>query len=112
MNVAIVGSGIIGVASAWWLKQAGHVVVVVDRCSGPARETSLANGAQISVSYAEPWANPQAPLKLLVLVPRIDVHELSAGGVTQKVPDLTRQANQHFEAALSPAAALLTSASR
>lgn len=65
MKVAIFGSGIIGVASAWWLKQAGHDVVVVDRCSGPARETSLANGAQISVSYAEPWANPQAPLKLL-----------------------------------------------
>ena len=65
MKVAIFGSGIIGVASAWWLKQAGHDVVVVDRRSGPARETSLANGAQISVSYAEPWANPQAPLKLL-----------------------------------------------
>ena len=37
----------------------------LDRCTGPAQETSLANGAQISVSYAEPWANPQAPLKLL-----------------------------------------------
>lgn len=65
MKVVVFGSGIIGVASAWWLKQAGHDVVVVDRRSGPARETSLANGAQISVSYAEPWANPQAPLKLL-----------------------------------------------
>ncbi|HEY0294285.1 MAG TPA: D-amino acid dehydrogenase [Bordetella sp.] len=65
MKVAVFGSGIIGVASAWWLSQAGHDVVVVDRRSGPARETSLANGAQISVSYAEPWANPQAPLKLL-----------------------------------------------
>jgi len=65
MKVVVFGSGIIGVASAWWLKQAGHEVVVVDRRSGPARETSLANGAQISVSYAEPWANPQAPLKLL-----------------------------------------------
>ena len=39
--------------------------MVIDRCTGPAQETSLANGAQISVSYAEPWANPQAPFKLL-----------------------------------------------
>jgi D-amino-acid dehydrogenase len=65
MKVAVLGAGIIGISTAWWLRQAGHDVVVVDRCTGPAQETSLANGAQISVSYAEPWANPQAPLKLL-----------------------------------------------
>lgn len=65
MKVAVLGSGIIGVSSAWWLSQAGHDVVVVDRCTGAAQETSLANGAQISVSYAEPWASPQAPFKLL-----------------------------------------------
>lgn len=65
MKVAVLGSGIIGISTAWWLRQSGYDVVVVDRCTGPAQETSLANGAQISVSYAEPWANPQAPLKLL-----------------------------------------------
>ena len=65
MKVVVLGSGIIGISSAWWLKQAGHDVVVIDRRPGAAQETSFANGGQISVSYAEPWANPQAPLKLL-----------------------------------------------
>jgi len=65
MRIAVLGSGIIGTSSAWWLNRAGHEVVVIDRGTGPAQETSLANGGQISVSYAEPWANPQAPLKLL-----------------------------------------------
>jgi D-amino-acid dehydrogenase len=65
MKVVVLGSGIVGTNTAWWLNQAGHEVVVVDRETGPAQETSFANGSQISVSYAEPWANPSAPLKLL-----------------------------------------------
>jgi D-amino-acid dehydrogenase len=65
MRVVVLGGGVIGVCSAWWLRQEGHEVVVIDREAGPAQETSFANGGQISVSYAEPWANPQAPLKLL-----------------------------------------------
>ncbi|MGP1613778.1 MAG: D-amino acid dehydrogenase, partial [Pollutimonas bauzanensis] len=64
MRIAVLGSGIIGTSTAWWLRQAGHEVVVIDRESGPAQETSRANGCQISVSYSEPWANPQAPMKL------------------------------------------------
>ncbi len=65
MKVVVLGSGVVGTCSAWWLRQKGHDVVVIDREAGPAQETSFANGGQISVSYAEPWANPQAPLKLL-----------------------------------------------
>ncbi|OZI23505.1 amino acid dehydrogenase [Bordetella genomosp. 9] len=72
MRIAVLGAGIIGISTAWWLRQAGHDVVVLDRRTGPAQETSLANGAQISVSYAEPWANPQAPLKLLKWLGRED----------------------------------------
>ncbi|UYO92378.1 D-amino acid dehydrogenase [Pollutimonas sp. M17] len=64
MKIAVLGSGVIGTSTAWWLRQAGHDVMVIDRESGPAQETSRANGGQISVSYSEPWANPQAPLKL------------------------------------------------
>ena len=65
MKIAVLGSGVIGVNTAWWLRQAGHDVVVIDRAAGPALETSRANGAQLSVSYAEPWANRRAPLQLL-----------------------------------------------
>lgn len=65
MKIAVLGSGIIGVSTAWWLRQAGHEVVVVDRQLQAAMETSRANGGQISVSYAEPWANPRVLGKLL-----------------------------------------------
>jgi D-amino-acid dehydrogenase len=64
MRIAVLGSGVIGTSTAWWLNQAGHDVLVIDRESGPAQGTSRANGSQISVSYSEPWANPQAPMKL------------------------------------------------
>ena len=64
MKVIVLGAGIIGTASAWFLQKAGHEVIVIDRQPGPALETSFANGGQISVSHAEPWANPAAPLKM------------------------------------------------
>jgi len=63
MKVLILGSGVVGVASAWYLAQAGHEVTVVDRTSGPAEETSAGNAGQISPGYASPWAAPGIPLK-------------------------------------------------
>jgi D-amino-acid dehydrogenase len=65
MKVIVLGSGIIGTASAWFLNKAGHDVTVLERQPGVAQETSFANGCQISVSHAEPWANPAAPMKVL-----------------------------------------------
>ena len=65
MKVIVLGAGLLGVTSAYFLRQQGHEVSVVDRQATPAAETSFANGGQISVSHAEPWANPSAPLKLL-----------------------------------------------
>ena len=65
MKIIVLGAGIIGVATAWHLLERGHAVIVVDRQDGAAQETSFANAAQISVSYCEPWANRQAPLKTL-----------------------------------------------
>ena len=65
MKVVVLGAGLLGVTSAYFLRQQGHDVVVVDRQATPAAETSFANGGQISVSHAEPWANPSAPIKVL-----------------------------------------------
>lgn len=65
MKVIVLGSGIVGTASAWFLSKAGHDVTVIERQPGAAQETSFANGCQISVSHAEPWANPSAPMKVL-----------------------------------------------
>lgn len=65
MKVLVLGAGIVGTASAWFLQKAGHEVTVIERQPGVAQETSFANGGQISVSHAEPWANPAAPLKIL-----------------------------------------------
>lgn len=72
MNVIVLGAGVIGTATAWYLRQAGHEVTVLERNAGAARETSFGNGGQISVSHAEPWANPSAPLKLLKWLGRED----------------------------------------
>lgn len=72
MRVTVLGAGLLGVASAYFLRQAGHDVTVVDRQASPAAETSFANGGQISVSHAEPWANPGAPWKVLRWLGRED----------------------------------------
>ncbi len=72
MKVIVLGAGIVGTASAWFLQKAGHDVVVLERQPGAAQETSFANGGQISVSHSEPWANPSAPLKLIKWLGRED----------------------------------------
>ena len=65
MNVLILGSGVIGVTTAYYLNQSGHEVTVLDRQAAPAMETSFANAGQVSWSYASPWAAPGVPLKAL-----------------------------------------------
>ena len=72
MKVLVLGAGVIGTATAWYLTEAGHEVTVVDRREGAGMETSFANGGQISVCHAEPWANPEAPLKILQWIWRDD----------------------------------------
>lgn len=65
MRVLVLGSGVIGTTSAYYLARAGFEVVVVDRAEGPARETSFANAGQVSPGYASPWAAPGVPLKAI-----------------------------------------------
>ncbi len=72
MRVLVLGAGLVGVASAWYLREEGHEVTVVDRQPGVALETSFANGGQISTSHAEPWANPATPAKILRWLGRED----------------------------------------
>ena len=65
MRIVILGAGVIGVTSAYYLAKAGHDVTVLDRQPGPALETSFANAGEISPGYASPWAAPGIPLKAL-----------------------------------------------
>lgn len=65
MRILVLGGGVIGVTTAYYLARAGHEVELLDRCSGPAMETSFANAGQISPGYASPWAGSGVPLKAL-----------------------------------------------
>ncbi|MGH8765508.1 MAG: FAD-dependent oxidoreductase, partial [Burkholderiales bacterium] len=72
MKVIVLGAGVIGTTSAYYLNKLGCEVTVLERQPAPAAETSFANGGQVSVSHAEPWANPSAPLKVLRWLARED----------------------------------------
>ena len=65
MKVLVLGGGVIGVASAYFLARAGHAVTVVDRQPGPALETSFGNAGEVSPGYSAPWAGPGVPLKAI-----------------------------------------------
>ncbi len=83
MKIIVMGAGVIGVTSAWYLAEAGHDVVLLDRQPGPALETSFANAGEISPGYASPWAAPGIPAKALrwlfmkhaplIIKPRLDM---------------------------------------
>lgn len=87
MKVIVLGAGVLGVTSAWYLAKAGHEVTVIDRQEGPALETSFANAGEISPGYSSLPAAPGIPVKALkwmfqrhaplVLQPRLDWQRLS-----------------------------------
>jgi D-amino-acid dehydrogenase len=65
MKVIVLGGGVIGVSTAYYLARAGAQVTLLDRQSAPALETSFANAGQISPGYSTPWAAPGIPLKAM-----------------------------------------------
>ncbi|MDO9524096.1 MAG: D-amino acid dehydrogenase, partial [Gemmobacter sp.] len=86
MRIIVLGAGVIGVTSAWYLAKAGHQVTVIDRQPGPALETSFANAGEISPGYSAPWAAPGIPMKALkwmfqrhaplVIQPKLDMQRV------------------------------------
>jgi D-amino-acid dehydrogenase len=72
VNILVLGAGVIGTTSAWYLAEAGHAVTLLERREAPALETSFANGGQISAGHAEPWAKPSVVPKVLRWLGRED----------------------------------------
>jgi D-amino-acid dehydrogenase len=72
VKIIVLGAGVVGVTSAWYLAAAGHEVTVVERRDAAGLETSFANGGQISAGHAEPWAKPSVVPKLLRWLGRED----------------------------------------
>lgn len=71
-KVGVLGAGIIGITTAWWLHKKGFEVTVFERQALPASETSFANGGQVSASHAAPWANPVTLRALPIILSRTD----------------------------------------
>src|SRR3546814_6606061 len=65
MKVIVLGSGVIGVSTAYYLAKAGHEVVVLDRQPAAGMETSFANAGEVSPGYSAPWVGPGMPLKAI-----------------------------------------------
>jgi D-amino-acid dehydrogenase len=84
VKIIVLGSGVIGTTSAYFLAKAGHDVTVIDRQPAAGMETSYANAGEISPGYATPWAGPGVPAKAikwlmmkyspLVIRPKFDPH--------------------------------------
>ena len=89
MKVLVLGSGVIGVSSAYQLALAGHEVTVVDRQPAAALETSYGNAGEVSPGYSAPWAAPGVPVKAvkwllmqhrpLVIRPHLDLNMIRWG---------------------------------
>ena len=71
-KIVVVGAGVIGVATAYWLRRDGHDVTLIEKEQGPALETSFANGGQVSAGEVAPWAGPGVPTQALKWLGRAD----------------------------------------
>lgn len=85
MHIAVLGAGIVGATTAYYLAEQGHRVSLIDRSDSVASATSFANGAQLSYSYTDSLARPEflprIPSLVLGLDPAIRVRLLSGFGL-------------------------------
>ena len=65
MRILVLGAGVVGTTTAYYLREAGHEVTVLDRQPEAGMETSFANAGQVSPGYSAPWAGPGVPLKAI-----------------------------------------------
>lgn len=65
MKIIVLGAGVVGTTTAYYLARAGHQVDVIDRQPAAGMETSFANAGQVSPGYSAPWAGPGIPLKAM-----------------------------------------------
>lgn len=65
MKIGVLGGGVIGVTTAYYLARAGHEVELIEKRGGVGEETSFANAGQVSPGYSSPWAGPGIPLKAI-----------------------------------------------
>lgn len=68
MRIIVIGAGLLGVSSAYFLARAGHEVTVLDRRERVGMETSFANSGMITPSQADPWNSPGTIKRLLALL--------------------------------------------
>ncbi|WP_191600564.1 D-amino acid dehydrogenase [Marinomonas algicola] len=100
MHICILGSGVIGLTSAYYLAKKGANVTVIDRQKGPALETSFANAGQISPGYSAPWAAPGIPLKAAKwLLQKHSPLRLSLSPDTDKIAWIVKMLGQCNESA-------------
>ncbi|HEY1384796.1 MAG TPA: FAD-dependent oxidoreductase, partial [Dongiaceae bacterium] len=65
MTTVVLGAGVVGTATAWYLKKSGHDVILIERQNAAAMETSWGNGGIIHASEVEPWSQPGMPTKIV-----------------------------------------------
>jgi len=82
MRIIVIGGGVVGVTSAYWLRLAGHEVAIIEQDIGAGRGVSAGNGGQLSYAYVEPLAGPDLWAKLPSILLGLD-------GAVRMRPDLS-----------------------
>ncbi|MEQ5834871.1 D-amino acid dehydrogenase [Marinobacter sp. NFXS9] len=103
MKIAVLGGGVAGVSTAWYLAQSGHEVTVVERRETVADETSFGNAGMLSFGYTSPWAAPGVPFKAMkwmmqdmapILVSKSSLNPRTAGWLFRMLGQCNEQAYQ------------------